>query len=360
MGRVSEIARRLVPAVCDISVTDICNATCDFCSFARDKDVVRDRRWIDRGRLAQALPILHRRGIRYVNFQGGEPLMHRAIDGLISDARSAGMRPGLVTNGWLLPQLIGRLVAAGLATLLVSIDSHSIGEHERNRGLLGVGERIRQGLTVARKHGVPTLASVTVNRLVRYEALPETLADLGFDSVIFSYPRRQPFGSSSLVYSGESRLIDFDSAELVRALEAIKSLKGRFPVMNPSPSIDDIQRYVRGEEQMFACVGGYKYFYLDWNLNIWRCEAWSKPLGSVFDLERIPDCRDRCTACMMACYRDTSTLMHAAVAVSDAAAAAAQGRLGEAVQLVFRRSVALSLGAVASELGQISRLARHA
>jgi len=61
---------------------------------------------------------------------------------------------------------------------------------------------------------------------------------------------------------------------------------------------------------------------------------------------------------MMAC--DTSTLMHAAVAVSDAAAAAAQGRLGEAVQLVFRRSVALSLGAVASELGQISRLARHA
>ena len=359
MGRVSEFVRRLVPAVCDISVTDICNATCDFCSFARDKDVVRDRRWIDRARLAQAMPILHRRGIGYVNFQGGEPLMHRAIDGLVSDARSAGMRPGLVTNGWLLPQLIDRLIGAGLATLLVSIDSHSMTEHERNRGLPGVGERIRQGLAVARKHGVPTLASVTMNRLVRYEALPETLCDLGFDSVIFSYPRRQPFGSSSLVYSENSRLIDFDSEELVRALEAIKSLKGRFPVMNPSASIDDIKRFVRGEEQMFACVGGYKYFYLDWNLNIWRCEAWSKPLGSVFDLERIPDCRDRCTACMMACYRDTSTLMHAAVAVSDAAAAVAQGRLTEAGHLVFRRSLVLSLGAVAGEVRQIARLAKH-
>ena len=117
MSRASEIGRRLVPAVCDISVTDICNATCDFCSFARNKNVVRDRRWIDRARLAQALPILHKRGIRYVNFQGGEPLMHPAIDGLVADARSAGMRPGLVTNGWLLPQLIERLLAAGLATL---------------------------------------------------------------------------------------------------------------------------------------------------------------------------------------------------------------------------------------------------
>ena len=73
MGRVSEMAHGLVPAVSDISVTDVCNATCDFCSFARDKDVVRDRRWIDQSRLAEALPILHRRGIRYVNSRVASP-----------------------------------------------------------------------------------------------------------------------------------------------------------------------------------------------------------------------------------------------------------------------------------------------
>ena len=94
MRRVSEIARRLVPAVCDISVTDICNATCDFCSFARDKDVVRDRRWIDRGRLAQALPILHRRGIRYVNFQGGEPLMIAPSTGSLATPAVLACGPG--------------------------------------------------------------------------------------------------------------------------------------------------------------------------------------------------------------------------------------------------------------------------
>jgi hypothetical protein len=59
-------------------------------------------------------------------------------------------------------------------------------------------------------------------------------------------------------YSENSRRIDFDSAELVRVWVAIKSLKGRFPVMNPAASIDDIELFVRREEQMFACVGGYK------------------------------------------------------------------------------------------------------
>lgn len=28
---------------------------------------------------------------------------------------------------------------------------------------------------------------------------------------------------------------------------------------------------------------------MDWNLNIWCCEVWNKPLDSVFDLDTIPD-----------------------------------------------------------------------
>src|SRR5262249_31985844 len=96
----------LVPAVCDVSVTNACNATCNFCSFAYDKHIVKDKRWIDRAGLARALPVLHRRGIRYLNFQGGEPLLHPDIERLVSDARDAGMRPALITNGWLLPQKI--------------------------------------------------------------------------------------------------------------------------------------------------------------------------------------------------------------------------------------------------------------
>ena len=193
MKEVDQWVRGLVPAVCDVSVTNLCNATCDFCSYARDKNVVRDRRWIERSGLARALPILHRRGIRYLNFQGGEPLHHPEIAGMVTDARAAGMRPALITNGWLLPQRLEALVAAGLGTLIVSIDSHSMAEHERNRGLPGLGERIRLGLIAAREHGLVRLACVTVNRLVDYDQLPDLLRNLGFDAVTFSYPRRERF-----------------------------------------------------------------------------------------------------------------------------------------------------------------------
>ena len=350
--------RGFIPAVCDVSVTNACNATCEFCCFAVDKQIIKEKRWIDSAEFARALPILHRRGFRYVNFQGGEPLLHPAIHTLVANSHAAGLRPALITNGWMLPRKIDSLIEAGLSTLLVSIDSHSMAAHERNRGLNGVGERIKTGLSIARQNGIPTIASVTVSRLVDYEELPKLLEELGFDAVDFSCPRRNPLGSSSMVYNPNSTLVDFKDEELLHALDEIKLLKKRFHVQNPTAMLDEVQRHIRGETERFACVGGYKYFYLDWNLNIWRCEAWGKPLGSVFDLDRIPDCRDRCNDCIMSCYRDASVLMHAGVAAEDARNALAAGHVGEATRTFFRRTVAQSIGAVLEQAPHLLRLAK--
>jgi MoaA/NifB/PqqE/SkfB family radical SAM enzyme len=224
--------------------------------------------------------------------------------------------------------------------------------------LEGLERRVVEGIAQAHTYGLPVQASVTVNRLVRYEQLPDTLRRLGFDYVSFSYPRREPFGSTSLVY-GESELIDLDRDELLDALDAIGRLRKQFPVLNPRASLTEVARYVRGERQQVPCIGGYKYFYVDWNLDIWRCEAWNAPLGSVFDLDRIPDQREPCNACMMACYRNASMLMHAPVAAADAARAAASGRIGMAVASLFRRSVAQSLWALSEEMPKMRRLARE-
>jgi MoaA/NifB/PqqE/SkfB family radical SAM enzyme len=189
----------VLPAVCDVSVTNVCNAACDFCGFARDKTLAGPARYVDADAFARALPILHRRGIRYITLQGGEPLVHRDIVRLVSETAAAGISCAIITNGWFLPRYIESLLVAGLSRLIVSIDSANLAEHERNRGLEGLERRLVEGIAQARAGGLSVQASVTVNRLICYDELPDTLRRLGFDCVSFSYPRREPFGSTSLV-----------------------------------------------------------------------------------------------------------------------------------------------------------------
>jgi MoaA/NifB/PqqE/SkfB family radical SAM enzyme len=346
---VSKSERNPLPAVCDVSVTNVCNAACDFCGFARDKTLAGPRRYLDLADFRRALPILRRRRIRYMTFQGGEPLVHPDIAALVSASTESGIHCGLISNGWFLSKHIAALAAAGLKRLLISIDSDRMAKHELNRGLRGLNRRIEGGIAQARAYGIPAWACVTVNRLVDYDALPETLERLGFDAVVFSYPRREPFGSSSLVYSEESALLDQQPDELLEALSAIRRMKRRFRVLDPVASLAEVARFIRGEQQLFPCIGGHKYFYIDWNLDIWRCEAWKEPLGSVFDLDNIPDQREPCNACMMGCYRHATAMMHGAIAVTDAAQALVRGDLRLCISALMQRGVGHSLWALARE-----------
>ena len=74
------------PAICNVSVTNVCNATCDFCNFAHDKGFVTHRNWLDADRFAAALALLRERAsVRFVTFMGGEPLLHPRIVEMAQD-----------------------------------------------------------------------------------------------------------------------------------------------------------------------------------------------------------------------------------------------------------------------------------
>ncbi|MBV8738064.1 MAG: radical SAM protein [Alphaproteobacteria bacterium] len=90
-----------LPAVCDVSITNVCNAACDFCGFARDKTQIGAVRYLDAEAFARALPILHQRGIRFLTFQRGEPLVYPEIVPLVVLTVSAEI--GTIRNfvrGW--------------------------------------------------------------------------------------------------------------------------------------------------------------------------------------------------------------------------------------------------------------------
>jgi MoaA/NifB/PqqE/SkfB family radical SAM enzyme len=317
------------PGTCHFAITSACNARCGFCGFARDRLPAASRHSVTVTDAKLACDILKRNGIRFLHFTGGEPLVHREFTAMVAYATQIGMVPTLVTNGALLTQRrVDALVDAGLASVHISIDAASSAVHDSNRGLPGLSARIRRANAALKRRQIPSSASVTMSRLVDYSALPEFLQNLGFGAVTFSYPLRTL--PSSYLACAESPLVDYTPEELHASFEAVKALSEHFPVLNPIASIVDMQRHLRGEPEMFGCLAGWKFFYLDWHLRLWRCHNWDRPLCDIRDFDGTQRVRDGCTACMIDCYRDDSVMQHVGVAVSDGMRAAARGDIREA------------------------------
>ncbi|MBU4448516.1 MAG: radical SAM protein, partial [Proteobacteria bacterium] len=146
------------PGFCQIAVTNACNASCRFCSFPS----VAPEDWVmaDPARLCRGLAVLKDKGVGYLCFTGGEPLLYPALLPALGRARDLGVHTLLCTNGWrLTPAYIRELKTAGLKTLIVSIDGPTAAVHDGHRGLPGLTEHIRELLPTMRRAGLNPVAS---------------------------------------------------------------------------------------------------------------------------------------------------------------------------------------------------------
>ncbi len=344
------------PGYLQFAITNICNARCDFCNFAVHKFAPQQRCSVTLPQARDVVDICVRNHIGFLLFVGGEPLIHRDLPAMVRYAAEKGLRPMICTNGSLWTDRNMREFAAhGLSSVIMSIDSTDVARHEANRGLPGVCQKIRHANAVFAKLGIQTTASVTVSRLLDdYGRLPEFLRELGFQSCTFSYPLTT-LQSSYLSFS-DSQLVHYTTGELIDVFERIKQLKRRtnFPVVNPTESLTEMQRHLRGEPEKFGCLGGHRYFYLDWKLDLYRCHYWETPMCSIYDFDLSKLIRDGCTRCMIDCYRDPSVLQHIAVSASDAWQALRRGRLLKAARHLFHSRNLTSLRAVWEERKYIS------
>jgi MoaA/NifB/PqqE/SkfB family radical SAM enzyme len=342
------------PGFCQFALNNVCNARCGFCNFALDKLPSKAWQYVSREGALDAVDILYRQGVRYLVITGGEPMLHPDLNLIVRRAADCGMKVLLVTNGGLLkPHRIRQLAEAKLSSFIISIDAATSQAHETNRGLPGVCEKIRAANQLIAELGLHSTASVTMSRLVDYQALPDFLKSLGFKAVTFSYPLSE-LRSNFLSFS-DSHLVSYTQDELLEAFEQIKKLKKQITVVNPTPGVQEMQRFLRGEEQRFPCLGGFQYFYLDWNLDLWRCHNWEKPMCSIYEFDGSQRIRDGCTRCMIDCYRDSSVMQHIGVSVHDAYQALRNGKPRAAIEVLTQRG---NLGSLRAVLEQIPWLLR--
>lgn len=324
-----EIFRLLLqggPGFCQIAITNACNAHCRFCSFPQVPP--KSRLMADPARLLPGLSILKKTGVEYLSITGGEPFLYPELLPVLARAREWGINTLLCTNGSLLsPTNIQELREVGLDTLIISIDAPSPDRHDAHRGLPGLTAHIREMLPFLRRAGLNPVASVTVSRLVDdLKAMMRFLNELGFRRVTFSYPINHL--NSSYLGFARHYSVDFTPSELSRWFSQIIELKAnsRVNILNPRLGIGDLQRQLKGQPVRFPCLAGYKYFFVDWHLMVFRCHYLADTLGPLEEMDGIAPIRDGCSACTIDCYRDPSVYQYLAVSVADALAAWRQGK----------------------------------
>jgi MoaA/NifB/PqqE/SkfB family radical SAM enzyme len=154
----------LPPLLLHYYITERCNSRCSFCEIWRHpagtmaslQDVKKNLQ--DAARL----------GVRFVDFTGGEPLLHPELPQMLRLARTAGLRTTLTTNAGHYPGRAAELTGV-VDFLHFSLDAADPAAHDRLRGV-PLFDAVMSSIDLARRLGEKPD--------ILFTALPETLGHL--------------------------------------------------------------------------------------------------------------------------------------------------------------------------------------
>jgi MoaA/NifB/PqqE/SkfB family radical SAM enzyme len=158
----------LYPILCNYYVTTRCNARCAFCDIYMKKGI--DSKLED---VLFNLKGLKRIGIRFIDFTGGEPLLHPDLPEMLREAKRIGLATTVTTNCLLYPKRAREI--AGLVNLLhFSLDSIRKSDHDALRGVPAF-DLVLESITVAQTLGEKPDLLFTVTE-ENFEQIPEAAA----------------------------------------------------------------------------------------------------------------------------------------------------------------------------------------
>jgi MoaA/NifB/PqqE/SkfB family radical SAM enzyme len=133
-----EKEKSVKPLLLHYFVTNRCNAACTFCAIWKEMPKTDAQR-------VHVLANLHdarEAGCRFVDFTGGEPLLHPDLPQFLSEAKRLGLLTSVTTNCILFPERAREL--AGLIDLLhFSLDADTATIHNKLRGSASFEKVIR-------------------------------------------------------------------------------------------------------------------------------------------------------------------------------------------------------------------------
>lgn len=124
------------PLILYLHLTVKCNLSCSYCYNVEHRMLEKRARPLSRVELLDLIQLAARRGVRTVNFTGGEPLLSRDWEILARRCKELNIATTLLTNGALITERNAKTIAELFTVTILSLDSpdHHIHDAQRGRG----------------------------------------------------------------------------------------------------------------------------------------------------------------------------------------------------------------------------------
>ena len=163
-----------------VSLTDRCNFRCFYCLPHGEPPIAPKEKMLSYEEIEYVCGIFVSLGIEKIRLTGGEPMMRRDIETIITKLaafKSAGLQDlALTTNGYFLPDRARGLKQAGLDRVTISLDSLKRDVFKRMTGV-DVLDKVLAGIAAAKEAGLePIKINAVIVRGHNEDELPDFAA----------------------------------------------------------------------------------------------------------------------------------------------------------------------------------------
>ncbi|MDQ2856777.1 MAG: GTP 3',8-cyclase MoaA [Acidobacteriota bacterium] len=207
-----------------VSLTDRCNFRCFYCLPHGEPPIAPKEQMLSYEEIEYVCDIFVELGIEKLRLTGGEPMMRRDIETIISKLaflKSKGLRDlALTTNGYFLPDRAAALKVAGLDRITISLDSLKRDTFKQMTGV-DVLDRVLAGIDAAKEAG---LRPIKINAVIVRGHNEDEVAD--FAAFAREHDVKMRFIEFMPLDSGH----DWSRTDVVSGREIRERINARFPL----------------------------------------------------------------------------------------------------------------------------------
>lgn len=285
------------PSSIGLYLTSKCDMYCKHCindaSDFKIEELAYDK-------VIEIIDYMHYKGIKCIDFSGGEPLLHSKFFDILDYAVDQNLRISIVSNGQTPnPEIIKKLCERKIHSIRLSLDGHNQEIHEILRDQNSYNKLI-DNYNKYKEHGLlPQIITVIHKKNIEYlEDIISFVSDLGCERMFLI-----PLIASGRADKMASLMIDKEDWKYILLSQRKLSVKYKVDLAVDSPllsivenkrcacPIGDLMIIIKSNGDIIPCS------MLDLSIgNIYKCtlqEAWScNVMKELRDFSKIVECKD--------------------------------------------------------------------